>query len=58
MAEDVTHESSLDEDFRQLSRKQGPGEPMTDEDWAASQRIVNAYWPRFHPSRPLPKQWC
>jgi hypothetical protein len=57
VAEDVTQESPLDEDFRRLSRELEPGEPMTDEDWASALRIVNFYWPRFHPSCPLPEQW-
>ena len=54
MAEDGTVDSTLDVDFRRLSRELEPGEPMTTEDWAAAERVVNAYWPRFHPPRPLP----
>ena len=57
VADKAALESTHDQDFRQLSREREIGEPLTAEDREAAQRVVNAYWPRFHAPRPLPKRW-
>jgi hypothetical protein len=57
MTDDISFASAKDQDFERLARELEPGESMTDEDWAAARRIVNTYWPRFRPPRPLPERW-
>ncbi|MFB9688425.1 hypothetical protein [Amycolatopsis plumensis] len=57
VAEETTPDATLDRDFEQLSQQREIGEPLTDEDWAAAHRVVNAYWPRFGTPRPLPDRW-
>lgn len=56
-AEEAASNSSLDQDFRRLSRKREMGAPLTSADREAAQRVLDAYWPKFGTPRPLPERW-
>ena len=46
-----------DADFARLAQRRKPGEPMTEKDFVAAKRVVDAYWPKFGTPRALPEQW-
>ncbi|MFF0144447.1 hypothetical protein ATK36_3376 [Amycolatopsis sulphurea] len=57
MNEEDANARPTEVDFAQLARPRAPGEPMTDKDFVAAKRVVDAYWPKFRTPRTLPEKW-
>ncbi len=43
--------------FRQLRRPRKHGEQLTEMDHQAATLVLDAFWPKFGTSRPLPERW-
>jgi hypothetical protein len=56
MTEERIPPSPVD-DFATLASWKAPGEALTPAEYAAAERTVNRYWPKFGEPRELPEEY-